>query len=694
MKFAGIGVSTIEYPAEHIAEGIFMDLLREACDQFRTSPETMNLEEIKKSLKVSQDEVSNLFVESPGGQKLFQEWMQKAQSAADSLRKKDMSPLERFLFEVQGALNRKSVELNEWQSFAGKYSPDLVQVGMTLGETMTRFVRDGLARIISTPGQGVDHCLAAIDGLQRYISERLDQIRSPETNVGIKAEARAAYNDLSNYFSQAKGCNPFAKKPDPNGFVQRAGWAARVSLRLYSEIPEAVALETVRTKLQVWREKVAGHPNGARKWLMELNRYADERNRDVDANKPVVNGYVFYEPNHTLAQETKKLFPSEAIRQGAVAELAKPLGDILRQAFEDASRFDFAAPPPDDDATELKSWLATVLAPIYRRSVLDLLASTPNMEEIVQDAMDKSKPWIEVQWNRNPLGAPVPGQSNRNPLIFACQDGDNPEPTGPLQKVKSMLGGHWIQRGTDDPTRVYFIQAHTMFSLYSITSVQSWAPLEDMKKHTRIDVAWRRLDGKPKDPFLAHNVGMILSGLVAKRPDGKTVVWRGQNVLAFDLPAGPTKPETTVELPADLEEASFVLSNHRQLEASILNEQVKAAILADQAAFVEALKNFVHQVDQMGLQFAGDVLKGETGREEVFNRMTRYLQQFPDLLRSYLALFPGWQPPTVASYRDDAKRVICPHCKAVLALATDPDDFVPEACPACGWRLKFDFFTA
>lgn len=694
MKFAGIGVSTIEYPAEHIAEGLFMGLLRDACDQFRAAPETMNLEAIKKALKVSQEEVAQRFVESPAGQRLMDEWSQKAREAAKSWNRKDQGPLEKFLLEVRNGLNRNSVELSEWQNFAGKYSPDLVQVGMTLAEDMARSVRDGLARVISTPGQGVEHCAAAIGGLQEYIAKRMDEIRSPKTDIGIRAEANAVYHSLHNYFQGKKGCNPFARKPDPHGFVQNAGYAARVSLRLYSEIPELVALERVQTELTTLRERVAGHPNGARRWLLGLRAFAEGRYQDIDQNKPVVNGHVFYEPNHTLANEAGKLFPSETHRKNAVAELARPLGEMLAEAFKDPSRFEFAAPPPDDDATQLRSRVATLLQPIYRRSVLDLLASTPSMETIVQDAMDKSKPWIDIQWNRNPLGAPSPGQKNRNPLIFACEGADSPEPTGPLKLIASMLPGYWDKKGTDDPTRLYFIQAHTMFSLYSISAVQSWAPLEDVKKHTRIDIAWRRLDGKPKDPFLSYNVGMLLSGLVAKGPSGKTVVHKVLNGLEFDLPAGPTKPAGAVRLPFDLEEASYILTTHYQMEASLLNDQLKSAILSDRDAFVQALRDFVHHADQMELRYAGETLKGESGREEIFNRMYGYLRQYPDVMRSYLALFPDWNPPTISSYRNQDGYVICPHCKKELAWKEDPDESVPDTCPVCGWRLRFDVLKA
>lgn len=694
MRFAGIGVSTIEYPAEYIAEGIFMGLLRDACDQFRAPAETMNFEEIKRLLKVSQEEVSNRFVESPAGQRLMEDWMRKAEQAAQSLRRKDEGPLEKFLHEVQRGLNRDSVELHEWQSFAGKYGPDLVQVGMTLGDDMARAVREGLARIIATPGQGVEHCVAAIDGLQEYIAKRLQDIRSPQTDIGIRAEASSTYHHLRNYFSGKQGCNPFAKKPDPNGFVQNAGYAARVSLRLYSEIPEHVALERVRTELVTMRERVAGHPNGARKWLMSLRDFAAARHLEVDQNKPVVNGHVFYEPNRTLADETQRLFPSETHRQSAVAELAGPLGSILAEAFADPSRFEFAAPPADDDATALRSRVSTLLQPIYRRSVLDLLASTPNMEMIVQDAISKSKPWIDIQWNRNPLGAPSPGQPNRNPLIFACEGADNPEPTGPLKMVRDMLPGNWMRRGADDPTRLYFIQAHTMFSLYSITSVQSWKPLEDPKKHTRMDIAWRKLNGDPKDPFLSYNVGMLLTGLVAKGPNGKTVVRRALNGLEFDLPAGPTRPAGVLSLPADLEEASYMLSHRYELEASILREQLESAIRADSRAFAEALKDFIHHADRMELKYAGETLNGDKGREEIFNRMYGFLRQYPDVMQAYLALFPDWRPPTIRDYRNENGFVICPHCKKELAWKEDSDDSVPDTCPVCGWRLKFDVLRA
>jgi predicted dehydrogenase len=63
-----------------------------------------------------------------------------------------------------------------------------------------------------------------------------------------------------------------------------------------------------------------------------------------------------------------------------------------------------------------------------------------------------------------------------------------------------------------------------------------------------MDIAWRELSGKAKDPFLSYNVGMLLTGLVAKGPSGRTVVRRVLHGIEFDLPAGPTKPAGVLTL--------------------------------------------------------------------------------------------------------------------------------------------------
>ncbi len=701
MSYFSLGVSKLEYPVDHIVEGVVGHFASESVSRVlrNTEASDSDADQLMDDLKVSKEEVAKAFAETEGGKRLINSWYARAKAATDAALKGDITQIRDFSVQMD-RFGKVSGGVHEHQGFAGDFKRDLEEAGRTLLESIVPRVGEKLTSRTVDTAYGPKWTASVLRLLQAKITDRLEELRTPDTSIDVYAEFSTLLKALdakSRNLDKPTGCRFFGAKRKQQeaaqDWEQTARRAVGVGLAVNSQIPEREILLALQPLVKKWLQRLTDPTLGACAWLDKLGAHAAQTYLDRNERGPLINGHAVFTPRKTIPDVIDQQFGTDAKRREAQTTVLSALEPELRSVFAKESRFDTAPPDIGDDFRKLIHGFGAVFHALRNTDVCEELRKTqPNWETVLDQVMDRSLPMVSPSFVENPLGPPERG-SKRNPCLAMGRNLAEPD-GNPVQKaVKS----HFTKFNDSDPTRIIFIQALSIFSLFSIGGVESLGkPRFSPGRLTRFDVVWKNLDGSPVDPQQRYHAGLLLVALALGQ------VKRTTTDLYFDIPSDMGQPPQRYILSLDLAEASYRLT-HDQKKATILDEWVKETIARDPNETVrrvneESLKlhpvgDALHYAPPMAddaLPITGEIYVGYA---------SRYLDQFPGLLAQWRALH-DWKKPELKSLVRDIENqqgvVIgrayrCPRCPTTFCWESeDPKDLVPQFCPGCGWQLRYD----
>jgi hypothetical protein len=534
------------------------------------------------------------------------------------------------------------------------------------------------------------------------VKRRRQEIGDPAIELQHHSEYKVATSQLdqgTNAPQQKKGCNPFMKKVsnDSTGaFLGAARTFVLASVKVKCDHWELKLLQQIEERAHRWLDRLNGPEQGLNQWLREVEKRLNEVYKDHDSVPPQINGFVIFEPGLTIGAEIENCLSSEDSKRTAdnsIREVLRPVfSGILKPANE--SRFDDVMRVDESDIDSLQRATGRFFDRLLKVNVADRLTGKfPDWARIVQDAMQKSKAFIEIDFRDNPLGPPPTPDPQRKPTValgLGIKDAGLQTSVGRIGKEIRDSG--FECHSSKQPHKIVFLQGLGIFSLSSIQGIEAAAINHDSNRHTRIDVAWRPLNGSPLDSVMGFRVGLVLTALALKII--KAVPGSG---LVYVTQARPGHPASELHLSRELSEASYKLSLQSG-DSNDLNTLVRKEI---EKLGLTATANLLNTLSESAAHYSLEYEGEQVGPDILYNRCLPFLDTVVGLVKAWHDLFPNYSPPDLDSYRrfNTPEKPVpadggyyCPACLVLLALpGDDPNEAVPKSCPNCNWRLRFEF---
>lgn len=785
MPYFSLGVSKLEYPVDHIAEGIVGHFAAEALESLleKSDADPAEIDYLMDELKVSPKELAKAFIETEGGKRVYTDWVQRVKVAVDNATKGDVRHLSELLVQLDEFVGLSG-------SATGQLKPELEEAGRQLRDAVVPRFAEKLTEKMLDGSRGPKWTRSALKLLKKAVDDRIDAIDSPDIEVGLHAEyrmSRGKLESLSREFTSGgaepgkpvswvlpillwvlfvislvalvlrvqdlwllgvdipllailsgglgiaatiatfsavgakrraeeatkERSNRLAKTREES--IRHAEQTLRIALSIRSTIPEREILQGLKSKLPKWIKRLDDPSLGACPLLERLKVYSAQMYEERNKRGPLINGHAVFEPQVTIPNLLNDEFGDDRTRKEARAKVLDTIEPDLRSIFAKDSRFDFGPPELDEDFRRFVGAFHTLLIKLRSTDVGEELerTDTANWESVLTQARERSLPMVSVNHAENQLGPPPVGFALRNPCFVRGKGLENP-----TDRVRQAIPKHFVP-GKDakaaggstpaqdsDSTRLLFVQALGIFSLYSIRGIPNLArPNFTENRLTRFDVVWKHLDGTMVDAQFRYHAGLILVGLAL----GQVKMKRTE--LTFDIPSGPGSPASEYRLSLDLAKASYLLTQNPD-KSRLLDKRVKAMIEQDQQNGVIAVAQDSHKLtqdkDQPGVLRYRDPMSDDglpiTGEAYVQYAM-EYIEQFPGMAEAWWALHPDWPRPTVKDLLTTLKDPIaiseghsirsvyqCPRCKTIFCWEGEPhpENLVPHSCSTCGWKLRYD----
>ncbi|HRI45052.1 MAG TPA: tubulin-like doman-containing protein [Fimbriimonadaceae bacterium] len=740
MSFASLGVSAIEYPAEHIMKACTYHLAAAAI-------------ELWKGNQGIEAGPANLFLTSPAaaGSGPMPE-LGKERIRAELKKPSENKPSFSEIVAEQVARGKAAgiagsmpdvaaAEATLESGFDHTVRPDspiarLFIDGITANGD--RIVDDRIARVealfrdrISDADSGPAWCRDMATHMIAYCTEWLNQMQSaqgadPLADLRMNMErARARLEECHTAVSLMLGWRGTALSVCAQEYEDAATEYYEARLNLACEPYEARICSHVIEFCTRIKERIAHEFYGISRWSEMLHDELEGKYRLYNERAPEINGELLYDALTTADRDYERTLAtiehdggqdvSPAMRGSEFVKRRlirgwKWIGDQLL-APQDESYFDrpiTAAeqnqprPARREDLDRLTALGRGWFEPLMQISALERLYARQDPALVVDEVWRKCSSFLDVSDNRNPaIRGPVGRGSLHLPTFAFFKGAKGPAEGTNAHRLRSQLEPKVAYfEELIEPHRIVFLQARSTFSLSMIAGFNpdidstfrshyfDRTRTDNRTYHSRSGktVRWRPLDGPFAFPDRGIVIGRILVGIALGAIKGA-----GASPFRFDFnPLHPGEPGGPIELPHDLDDAAHKLSEFKSANIALKNDLDMRFAKESVDEIARRLDSFKNDVAKFQLTEAGVAI----GPKDAYQLMLAFVGSVPGLLQAWKAFYP--EMPSIDDYlRREGDTLMhgyyCPSpgCGAYLANESQRGE-VPKRCPACGVILLLD----
>lgn len=734
MTFASLGVSSIEYPAEHILKTCTFHLSAAAIEQWKgtqgieAGPANLFITSPAKSgpgpmPELGKDRIRGELRKPPENKPSFSE------TVAEYVARAKTAGIAGSLQDVAAA------EATLESGFDHTVRPDSPIARLFvdgIDANGDRIVEDRIARVeamfrdrITDADSGPVWCRDMATHLTAYCTEWLNQMRSaqgsdPLADLRMNLErARQRVQECHSAMSLALGWRGTALAVCAQEYEEAATEYFEARINLACEPFEARICSHVVEFCARVKERIAHEFYGIARWADTLYEELAGQYRHYNERAPEINGELLYDAlttadrdyDVTLARvehdgggDVPPTFRGEEFCKRRLVRGWRWIADQLL-APQDESYFDrpiTAAeqnqprPARKEDLDRLTHLSRGWFEPLMQVSALERLYAKQDPKTVVDEVWRKCSSFLDVSDNRNPA---VGGSAGRGALhlpTFAFFKGAKAPAEGTnAHRLRAQIEPQVAYfEELIEPHRIVFLQARATFSLSMIAGFNpdidhtfrshylARTRSDNRTYHSRSGktIRWRPLDGPFAFPDRSLIIGRFLAGIALGIIKGA-----GASPFRFDFnPLHPGEPGGPIELPHDVDDAAHRLYEFKSAHMALKKEleaRCEKEPVDDIARRLDAFKN---DVARFQLTEAGMPIDSRNA-----------YQLMLDYARSVNGLLPAWKAfyPEMPKREDYLERpgdsaihgYYCksPGCRAFLAHESQASE-VPERCPACG----------
>ena len=710
MNYCSLGASVILFPVDYIINGLTAQLATQAIEpllEVRTARES-DVDGWLRQLYVDQRSYNERFRSHEKIQNYLIEIGNQTEQAAKAALKGDVSALDNINVRIQKGVATANQGFQ--QNFKGEFQAPIEEISNELAlERETKF-DELVLQHLRNPSFGTYWTESLLKKLAVKITARLEQLKSPNTDIDVYAEAKQskerAERIKTEQFSgrQRKGCNPFArfsKKTVETEFItnyqgtMRHYWESSILIK--SDEFERDVLDILSRRVATLLERLNHPTNGLIQFLSETRDKLKETYVRTDTQLPIVNGLCLYKPGETLAKEWARCLP-EAKKVEEVKKLildgidreAKWFRDVI--APNNISPYDQKRESEWNDIEKIQKLGLEFFKSVKEITVEQMLVTWPNWQQEIKAVAEKGRAFVDLDTSRNQFLIPSAPDGFRRPgyvYFHGAQNaaGDKGRVANAISQNTGMTPELW-----EDKHRILFAEGLTAFSLYSIRGVQNAEGWYGLEKQTRSDIVWTKLSGKPLDNQQRYYIGLILVaaslGIVKRNPDGS---------LCFVTTPSPLHQSRNFVLgtTTDLADCSYMLGKDKTV-AQDLTEQVK------RKGSEIGLKQWASTIDTFNGTVPNWMLtfnRKAIDKEQAFLRELDFLMSIDGLTHAIVDLFPSFNPNAGNWVVEDVKGIPsssayrCNRCRQFLAPTNvSVPEGLPEVCTNsdCQQQIRFD----
>ncbi len=699
LSYASLGASVVLFPAEHIIEGLAARLAGAAIGSVLQNRVANDNEVLAfaSELAISEDSYAHAMVNNEKVQLYLERIGIEAQNAASSALKGNLSARDKHELHIKNNIAQASQSHD--QNYAGEFRNPIYEVAAELADARVKKLDAKVAQYCQQPSHGVYYAASLLKQLITISEQRLLDLESPKTDIGIRAQAQSSLdraNSIWRELGAKKGCNPFVRKPKPQEITSR--WVKQINdhwqstLIITSEEFEKENLKRIVERAKSLYDRINSGPNGLAQFLTFVKADLDKVASDRNARGPLVRGLVLFTPNQTIQEEWVRYLKDTKVENTAATTVLNKQNDWFTALLSPhgLSIYDRPRKATADDKDKVIQDARAPFLEVKDERVERRLLVWPNWESELRKAADAGRISIDVNPTDNQFGFPTRPDNIRRParVYFHAVGGDQVGDAASVNSALKRLGlpvDH-----TSDPHRILFTEAVSGFSIYSIKGIEEHISHYTPSRRSRSDIVWQRLDGAPLDREERRNIGLIL--LASAFGIVKPVQGGGLTFRTLATPFDPAR-DFSLSRNRDLSDAAYILGRD-PLALQNLKDQVTDKIAAVGVAGAAMLITpFNAAVDNWNLLIGNK----EVDNKQAFTRELDDLRTRPELLKAILGSFSfdlnrvnaiqaiasGESP---AAWR-------CDNCNQFLAPDNGgPVPALPEICPnvQCSQRIRFD----
>ena len=742
MNFQSMGSAVLQFPANHIFLGSANKLAADALTEWLAKP---GLDAAAASVLLNQERLAF--------RRLSQDFLRQSMSE-ESIKDQILKRLSRA--QIQLAENNLGYSTTVWNQIqegfqASTAVPDGIGPNV-VSQTIAKNAPIILAERISALQKQIDRRLNSIDdgpnwcrgfaqGILNRCNEMIEEGADPQTHgrssvllqtVKEKEEKLEECNSTLNVITGYRK-TALQKYSEEWFHAASAYWDSRLEEASGIEVRDVItAMQKFATMVL---DRIDGHERSLVPVAKEIAAQASHEYIRLSGVKPVVNGHVVFEPNHTVPTEHARAMAkiektdSEGIspaRKGeayAHAWIIREWSLLMQRnsthalsalTMPDRSPFDRTS--GSSEGLSINSTKVQRLAflwptrdqfygDLFTRDVLkELYGPEENVRAeaatVVTGLVGDADAFIDVNDFSSPLGPVRPNDIRQPSFAFFYQARNAGFPYSTFAKAVSTVVDHDRLVPQDDPTRALILRVRTTFPADEIRAVRGYRPFVDQVKanreatlHSRTDIAWRPMDGGPLHPKIQKGIGMFLVGLALG------VVERTNPQYILQPPG-----TTPLRLPPEIELAGLRLCenlNHLAFIEETLRDWVKPAQRSELVQRINSMK-LHHATYFPDLTFQYRVLPTLDGGSPgvwVENRLLEQIRPYMAVINEYWQQFGSPYEPKPMQYSHQAGEVrshlngqsrpagyYC-HNNECLAYFGDQESDVMEICPDCGLQL-------
>lgn len=727
MNFNSLGVSVIEFPAEHVVKGCTTLLVGQAVDQWLGQIEMdfgTAIQLIRGKLRLETSVLANEILSPPTGSAPYEDQIRveidravaAARSGALDVMAEVQSSLDAAFDARAGGQAGKGIERGALESQTKENSARVIKVRL---EETREFLRDAM----KDADRGPNYCLGLVKAIKSYAKEQRTVLQQELENIQQRLSAAAAA--IVDARERVQDCHTAGVLKTP-GFKRTA---LNICCEEYEEAMTSFYLTkldslTIDSRYRIYdrlcemtdrfETRIDQGLYGILNWGRRLeNQLKTSYERLIDT-PPRVNGRLFYDPStipNAYEKTIKEAMPGEnsPFRGAGVGEAYAKREVIsewnwIADEFTTTDHSYFDTPKLDADKgierpiksqqyKELTGAARGYFLSILRSDVCKMLSEVDYAAE-VRTAFAKSDELISI--SDSPRNKAVSGNLHKPKLAFFA-DARAASPESAAGLVRKELKGAVPDQNLGTllaPYRIVFVSARATFSLSTVHGLRPEAGPEgdSMKRayerlqnednrsyQTRIDVRWKSLESAFPFAGFQHLKAQLLGGLAT----GQMQVSGSQGLtLLYDLHSQGDRMGR-LPLGKELEEATYIVHDNPRAEGAFklsMVEQEKAP-----HDYGPKLRDLCRSIATYGLTDKG--LPVDEARCRT-------------LLRNYVLtidkLSANYDPQMIVPKKQDFFREATPStpagyycdCGSFIMDAGSTEEW-PEFCK-CGNRLRFD----
>lgn len=749
MNFSSLGLSVIEFPSEHIIRGCSYLLASEALKAWLEAPaiESGPASHLVTGLGATYGKLVEALTQPPKGVAEYEKQTSElVNRAVEHAKKGDLAAVamaestlaQGFDYAPNGS---SGIEPGTFENWIKGNKRDVET------DLLAAF-SDRIARAMRTIDEGPNWVVGLCDETLRRCAEI--ERKAKEGNQRRLDDLKTAMDLARQCLQEIESSGAIRATPGWAGFGRRkyaevyrqaakGYWTARMEMAAGGAVE--ASCRALRGLVERVRVRVSGEGHGILTWARHLQGLCDSAHRAYDLKGPFVNGEALFAPGQTIGQEyhnavgaleggqNPEVRPNARGEEYAKADLITRWARPAEQALAPAQISAFDTPPATDLRTVFEASAAErdeiarlgrdFFADLKKVSVVERLFSDRAAPARLAVIASLGEPFLDVDDTDSPLGS-AEGQDGRKvPYVFFNGASSTAGHYGTLRQSFMPFVQQDPSRLVEsrDIQKIVLVKSRCVFAPYSVAGVDGYQPFwQDEatygKHQSRMDVVWKRLDGKPLVPDLFECVGLFLfglaTGLIVPAAPVQDEDGRVHRRYTLELPEDYTKALT---LNDDLDDDAYRISRS-VAHKSFLRSRFQAKSEDNRGELINTLHKFLVNVPTQNASFRFD--NRAVGEEWLKARLFNAMALVPYLLEAWYQRFTPEYAPKQEDYLysvDEAKLrfgegygagYYCRNtlsnggpCSRFFGPIGMPETAFPRFCPnpECGKQLLLDGYV-